>query len=98
MYMERRPAEITDTLIHDGLILKKKAAIEKLNQLLTHKFENTWKGFDGIIVYTDQDGPKFTSITTGSKKIKPSRISDISNLNEIQLALCDVMPPITRAP
>jgi hypothetical protein len=98
MYMKDRPAEISDALIHDGLILKNKAAIKKLNRLLTHKFSPGWEGFDGIIVYTDQGGAKFTSFTAGSKKIKSSRIPDISNIGDIQLTLCDVMPPITRAP
>ena len=98
MYMGNYPAEISDTLIHDGLILKKKAVIEKLNKLLTHKFSPTWKGYDGIIAYTDQGGPKFTSITTGSKKIKSSRIPNISKIDDVRFALCDVMPPITRAP
>ena len=32
MYMTKRPAEITDSLIQDGVILRKRAAIEKLNR------------------------------------------------------------------
>lgn len=69
MYMTKRPAEITDELIRDGVILKKRAAIEKLNrQLLRYEFSATWGGFDGIIVYTDKNAPRLTSFTVGSKK------------------------------
>lgn len=98
MFMGNYPKVITENLIYDALILKKKSAIEKLNQLLTHKFSSTWSGYDGVIVYTDQDGPKFTSMTTGSKKIKSRPIRDISKTDAIRFALCSVMPPITRAP
>jgi len=95
MYVGGYPAEMTDTLIRDGVILKKKSAIEKLNKLLT-QFSTTWDGYDGIIVYTDQDGPKLTSITAKSKKIKSSRITNIHNVDDIRFSLCSVMPPITR--
>lgn len=99
MYMRKRPAEINDELIRDGLILKKRAAIEKLNrQLLKYKSSPIWKGFDGIIAYTDQNGPRLTSFTVGSKKIKSVEISDINIPGDIRFAVCGVMPPITRAP
>jgi len=99
MYMTKRPAEMTDDLIRDAVILKKRAAIEKLNrQLLKYEHSTTWTGFDGVIVYTDQNGPRLTSFTVKSKKIKTVEIPDIDNSGDIRFAVCGVMPPITRAP
>lgn len=99
MYMKKRPAEITDDLIRNAVILNKRTAIEKLNsQLLKYEHSKDWTGFDGVIVYTDQKGSRLTSFTVKSKKIKTVEIPDINNGGDIRFAVCGVMPLITRAP
>lgn len=98
MYMQQRPKEMTEQLVRDGLISRDRAAIRKLKKILKQEFPEAGSELDGIIVFTEHDGPRFTSITTGSGKIQSTRISSTEDQKKLGFSLCYVMPPITREP
>lgn len=95
LYMNAKPPTITRDLVELALVKGDVNAIEKINKILKAPFDDADDGFDGIIAYSDANGPTYYRLTTGKKKIKTYKMT---NLRSLEDGICVVIPPIIRKP
>jgi hypothetical protein len=104
LYMKKRPHQITNDLIREVFIQRKKTALQRLNYLLKSfrsPEDGVQDGLDGVMVYSNNNGPHMMNFITKRKTIKayPLALKDSTpTTQDIEDAFCILLPPITRAP
>jgi len=93
-----RPTGITNELVYKAVIMNDKAAIKRLDMIIRRPFENFDKGFDGIIVYDEENGPRLSSTTRGWKSFYREKLQSPKDLNSVWVLFCKLVPEITRKP
>lgn len=97
VFMKIRPNNISDALVEKAVVKEDKKSIIVLNNKLRHVYnEEIDKGFDGIVVYDDVSGPRFSVLVSGKKAIMREKIPVVTDSKSIWNAFCRVVPPITR--
>jgi len=94
IYMIRKPAGITPAMATAALINKQPTVLARLNRLLRKPFWHADDGMDGIVVYSENPGPKFYSVTTGKKEVRELEVY----LKELETGFCVMLPPVIRNP
>lgn len=94
LFMHARPKNLSNDLVRSALIEKNTIAQNKLNAILRTPFHDAVAGFDGIIVYSEERGPKYYSMTTGRRKVDAL---DVDSRN-FEIGICFVMPDSVRKP
>ncbi|MBJ2158385.1 hypothetical protein [Variovorax sp. IB41] len=104
LYMKKRPHQITNKLIREVFIQKKKAALQRLNYLLKSfrsPEDEVQDGLDGVMVYSNNNGPHMMNFVANRKTIKTYPLAlkgSIPTAQDIEDAFCILLPSITRAP
>lgn len=98
LFINRRPAGLTDKLVISGTIRKNKAAIYKLNKVLHMADDDIDKGYDGIVIYSKNPKPKFITFVSGYSATLETPVLHQGDDAEFIKTLCMVLPPITRKP
>lgn len=94
LFIHARPKNLSNDLVRSALIEKNTIAQNKLNAILRTPFHDAVAGFDGIIVYSEERGPKYYSMTTGRRKVDTL---DVDSRN-VEIGICFVMPDSVRKP
>jgi hypothetical protein len=102
LYMKKRPPQISDVLIKDIFLNKKRHQKLTLDLALkNYKDDDAYDGFDGIIVYANSAHPRMMRLTTGQQNIETFILSingKMPKQQDIEAAFCVLLPPITRSP
>jgi len=104
LYMKKRPVGITNDLAWKVFLKKDKVALRHLNYLLKsfRDAENgVDEGLDGVVIYSNKNGPHMMNLVAGKKKIKsyPLTSNNASlTAQDVEEAFCILLPPVTRAP
>ncbi len=101
LYMQDRPANISNELVYDAFVKGNLEAIATLNKKLIDFVDEDGDGLDGVMVYSSKPRPRIMSLTTPrnyKKKIKTIYLQEPISDTAVQAAFCAVVPPITRAP
>lgn len=94
LFMHARPKNLGNDLVKSAVIGKNAIAQNKLNAILRTPFRDAVAGFDGIIVYSDEHGPMYYSMTTGRGKVATLDV----NPRNAEIGMCVVMPDAVRKP
>lgn len=91
------PPWIGKELVAKAMISGDKKSILKLDGLLKKPYDNYISdGFDGIVIYDEKHGPKFSGLVRGWKMVGREKVTKISDEKNIWEAFCVLTPPITR--
>lgn len=94
LFMKSRPKKMSDALVTSAVIAKDPAAQKILSAMLRQPYGDAVAGFDGIIVYSEQGGPRYDSLTTGRNKVATLEV----NPDNADIGICVVMPDAVRQP
>jgi len=95
---KKRPTSITNKLVYKAVVKNDKVAIKLLDRIIRRPFEDFDKGFDGIIVYDEENGPRLSSTTRGWKSFYREKLQSPIDLNYAWVLFCKLVPEITRKP
>jgi hypothetical protein len=104
LYMKKRPHQITNDLIREVFIQRKEASLQRLNYLLKSfrgPEDGVRDGLDGVMVYSNNNGPHMMNFIANKKTIKAYPLAlknSTPTTRDIEDAFCILLPPITRAP
>jgi hypothetical protein len=93
-----RPSDITDELVRRAVIKNDKKAIKILNKIMRRDYEGFYGGFDGIIVYDEEDGPRFSLIQRGVDVVFKEKIPSRKDPKSVWETFLLVIPEVTRKP
>lgn len=94
LFMKSRPKKMSDALVRSAVIAKDPAAQKILSSMLRQPYGDAVAGFDGIIVYSEEGGPRYDSLTTGRNKVATLDV----NPKNADIGICVVMPDAVRRP
>lgn len=104
LYMKKRPDGITNELIQKVFVDGDKPSLRRLNKSLRSFRDSeidTKDGLDGVMVYSNKNGPHLMNFVAGRKNVKTYPLSSDNSsptVHDIEEAFCILLPPTTRAP
>lgn len=94
-----RPKGITDEIVRNAIIKKDKKAIMRLDKLIRRSYNGFpfYKGFDGVIVYDEENGPRFSLIERGSYTVYQEKIPARRDPKSVWETFIKVIPEVKRS-
>lgn len=91
------PEWMSPDLIRKGMINGDKKTIASLNRLMLKPVKGfAHEGFDGIVVYDESKGPRFSSLSRGWTAVAREKVAMPASKESQWKAFCVSLPEITR--
>jgi len=97
-FFKKRPSGITNELVYKAVIKNDKAAIKLLVKKISQPFEDFDKGFDGIIAYDEENGPRLSVILRNSRDVYREIVSSPKDPESVWKTFSSIIPEVTRKP
>jgi len=93
LYFRGHNKGITDELVKQAVFKNDKKAIKRLDKLMQY-YSND---LDGIIVYDEEKGARFSLIERGSYTVRHAKIQERRDPKSVCAAFTSVLPVVTRS-
>jgi hypothetical protein len=94
MYLFKlRPTGITNELVRMAVIHNDKKAIQLLDDIMHLDFRDFYGGFDGIIVYDEENGPRLSQIVRGRRVVVKKKLPSSKDPKAVIDLFNTLIPP-----